>query len=98
MDKITKAIPLDNYRIEIQTTRGISGIFDVKPYLGGSAFKELLDESYFRLVCPAHHGIAWPHEQDFSADTIIYDIQNAQQSAPADSANAPPLSYCSLKK
>ena len=92
MDKIVKAIPLDNYRIEIQTTSGISGIFDVKPYLGGSAFKELLNESYFRLVRPLRHCIAWPHEQDFSADTIIYDIQNAQQSAPADSANAPPLS------
>jgi len=92
MDKIAKAIPLDNYRIEIHTTSGIFGIFDVKPYLGGGAFKELLNESYFRQVRPLHHGIAWPHEQDFSADTIIYDIQNAQQGAPADSANAPPLS------
>ena len=92
MDKIVKAVPLDNYRIEIQTTSGISGIFDVKPYLGGSAFKELLNESYFRLVRPLRHGIAWPHEQDFSVDTIIYDIQNAQQNAPADSANATPLS------
>ncbi|WP_020564623.1 DUF2442 domain-containing protein [Methylosarcina fibrata] len=92
MDKIVKAIPLDNYRIEIQTTSGISGIFDVKPYLGGSAFKELANESYFRLVRPIRHGIAWPHEQDFSSDTIIWDIQNAQQSAPEDSANATLLS------
>ncbi len=74
--KIIKAIPLDNYRIEIQTSIGISGIFDVKPYLNGSAFQELTDQSYFKLVRPAYHGIAWPHEQDFSADTIIWDIQN----------------------
>ena len=84
MDKIIKAIPLENYQIEILTSSGISGIFDVKPYLGGSAFKELMDESYFRMVRPAHHGIAWPHKQDFSADTIIWDIENAQQGAPAD--------------
>jgi len=45
--------------------------FDVKPYLKGSAFKELADESYFHLVRPAHYGIAWPHEQDSSSDTII---------------------------
>lgn len=77
MDKIVKAIPLENYRIDIQTSSGISGIFDVKPYLGGSAFKELVNVAYFRMVRPAHHGIAWPHEQDFSADTIIWDIQNA---------------------
>jgi hypothetical protein len=49
--------------------------------LGGGAFKELVNDSYFRLVRPAHHGIAWPHEQDFSADTIIWDIQSAQQGA-----------------
>ena len=77
MDKVIKAIPLDDYKVEILTSSGISGIFDVKPYLRGGAFKELSDESYFRLVRPAHHGIMWPHEQDFSADTIILDIQNA---------------------
>ena len=77
MDKIVEAIPLENYRIKILTNSGIIGIFDVKPYLIGTAFKELLDESYFRLVRPAHYGITWPHEQDFSSDTIIWDIQNA---------------------
>jgi hypothetical protein len=77
MDKIEKATPIENYRIEILTSSGISGIFDVKPYLRSSAFKELADESYFRLVRPAHYGISWPHEQDFSSDTIIWDIQNA---------------------
>ena len=82
MDKIIKANPLNDFRIEIVTSSGISGIFDVKPYLHGSAFKELADESYFRLVRPAHHGIMWPHEQDFSSDTIVWDIQNAQQGTP----------------
>lgn len=77
MDTIIKAIPQDDYKIEILSSSGISGIFDVKPYLKGTVFKELIDETYFRLVRPAHHGIIWPHEQDFSSDTIIYDIQNA---------------------
>ena len=74
MDKIEKATPLEDYRIDILTSSGISDIFDVKPYLKGSAFKALADESYFRLVRPAHYGIAWPHEQDFSSDTIIWDM------------------------
>lgn len=88
MDKILKVIPLEDYRIEILTSSGISGIFDVKPYLGGGAFRELVNESYFRMVRPAHHGIAWPHEQDFSTDTIIWDIQNAQQAVPTDGNSA----------
>ena len=84
MDTIIKATPLEDFKIDVLTSSGISGVFDVKPYLAGSAFKELADESYFRLVRPAHHGIMWPNEQDFSSDTIICDIQNAQQDAPAD--------------
>nr|VFJ93283.1 MAG: Protein of unknown function (DUF2442) [Candidatus Kentron sp. LFY] len=76
MDTIIEAIPLDNYRIEILASNGVAGIFDVKPYLGGSAFHELRDKSYFRTVRLSHGGIAWPHEQDFSADRIIRDIQN----------------------
>ena len=84
MDTIAEAIPLEDFQLNILTSSGISGVFDVKPYLKGSAFKELADESYFRLVRPAHHGIIWPNEQDFSSDTIIWDIQNAQQNAAAD--------------
>ena len=38
---------------------------------------ELEDESYARSVRPAHHAILWPHEQDFSSDTIIWDILHA---------------------
>nr|VFK36572.1 MAG: Protein of unknown function (DUF2442) [Candidatus Kentron sp. SD]VFK39631.1 MAG: Protein of unknown function (DUF2442) [Candidatus Kentron sp. SD]VFK78060.1 MAG: Protein of unknown function (DUF2442) [Candidatus Kentron sp. SD] len=78
MDRMLKAIPLDDYRIEILAESGVSGIFDVKPYLDGSAFRELPDRSYFRTVPPIRGGvgIVWPHEQDFSADRIIWDIQN----------------------
>ncbi|HDL64076.1 MAG TPA: DUF2442 domain-containing protein [Proteobacteria bacterium] len=78
MDTIIKAMPLEDFKIDILTSSGISGIFDVKPYLSGSAFKELADESYFCLVHPAHHGIMWPNEQDFSSDTIIWDMQLAK--------------------
>ena len=84
MDTILQASPLDDYKIEVLTSSGISGVFDVKPYLKGSAFKELINKSYFRLVRPAHHGIMWPNEQDFSSDTIIYDIQKAQRNAAVD--------------
>ena len=76
MDKIISAKPLDDFKIEILTSSGISGIFDVKPYLDGGAFKQLSNKAYFKSVRPAHHGIAWPDEQDFSSDTIILDIQN----------------------
>ena len=87
MDTIVQAIPLNDHCIEILTSSGVSGVFDVKPYLKGHAFKELENESYFRLVRPAHHGIVWPHEQDFSSDTIIWDIVHAQPATTPDSSS-----------
>ncbi len=80
MDTIIEAIPLDDYKIRIKMASGLHGIFDVKPYLHGSAFEELKDMAYFRSVRPIRHGIRWPHEQDFSADTIVFDIMAGTQS------------------
>ncbi len=77
MDTILKATPLEGFKIDVLTSSGISGRLYGKPYLKGSAFKELTTNSYFRLVRPAHHGIMWPNEQDFSSDTIIWDIKNS---------------------
>ena len=57
MDTIVKAVPCDDYKIQILTGGGISGIFDVKPYLRGSAFEELKNKAYFNLVRSAHYGI-----------------------------------------
>ena len=84
MDTVIKAIPLDDYLIKITMGSGLEGLFDVKPYLHGSAFEELKDTAYFKTVRPIRHGITWPHEQDFSADTIAHDIVAAQQGGPPD--------------
>lgn len=96
MDKITKVVPLDDFLLDIVTSSGVSGIFDVKPYMRGSAFRELENPSYFKQVRPAHHGILWPHGQDLSSDTIIWDITNRQHLHAAEahipygtSANTP---------
>jgi hypothetical protein len=76
MDRIIKAIPMADFKIEVLTSSGLAGIFDMKPYLKGGAFKQLLNEDYFKLVKPLHFGIAWPDEQDISSDTVVADINN----------------------
>ena len=76
MEKILKAIPVDDFQIEIRFENGTVGLFDVKPYLKGTAFEELKNLSYFCLVKATKYGIAWPNEQDFSSDTIIYDLKS----------------------
>ena len=75
MNKVIAAKPKDNYILLITLTNGISGEFDVSPYLEKGIFKELKDKNYFSQVRPISGGIAWAHEQDFSVDTIELEMK-----------------------
>ena len=75
MIKVTYVKPEENYRLLVRLSNGQSGYFDISPYLEKGIFKELKDPNYFKLVKPAFGGVTWPHQQDFSADTIEYEIQ-----------------------
>jgi hypothetical protein len=45
-------------------------LFDASPFLDKGIFKELQDYSYFRQASVAFGSVEWPHEQDFSNDTL----------------------------
>ena len=45
-------------------------MFDAAPFLDRGIFQKLKDETYFRQVRVAFGSIEWPHEQDFSKDTL----------------------------
>jgi len=49
--------------------------FDIAPYLDKGIFTELKKESYFQQARVAFGGIVWPNNQDFSADTIDYELR-----------------------
>ena len=75
MVRVISAEPAEGYQLRIQLSNGRNGLFDVSPYLGKGVFQELNDPEYFRRVKLAFGGIMWPHEQDFSAETIEYELQ-----------------------
>lgn len=75
MIKVISVRPLNDYKLFIKLSNGKEGIFDVSPYLGKGIFQELKDEKYFCNVKVAFGGILWPNEQDFSAETIEYELQ-----------------------
>ncbi len=45
-------------------------LFDASPFLGKGIFKELQDYNYFKQATVAFGSVEWPHEQDFSYDTL----------------------------
>ena len=76
MLKILKVNAKNDYNLFVELSDGRSGYFDVKPYLDKGVFTELKDKNYFKQVKPLFCGIAWPHEQDLSADTIAYELKS----------------------
>lgn len=66
---------LADYEIKITLSNGKKGIFDVKPYLEKGIFTELKDYNYFKKVKIQFGTITWPHEQDFSPETMEIKMQ-----------------------
>ena len=89
MVKVISAEPIEKHRIRIQLSNGKRGIFDVSPYLDKGVFQELKEAQYFRSVKVAYGGVMWPHEQDFSAETIEYELQElSNKSLKIDTAES----------
>lgn len=75
MNKVIVVEPRDNYVLFVKLSNGKEGEFDVSGYLNKGIFKELQNVSYFKQARPAFGGVIWPHEQDFSADTIEIEMR-----------------------
>jgi hypothetical protein len=75
MKKIISVSPLEEKKVAVVFADGISGIFDVAPYIRSEFFKRLEDDSYFRQVRLFFSGIGWPDGQDLGPDTIEADLQ-----------------------
>lgn len=75
MIKVNYVEAKEDYVLLVQLSNGKKGYFDVKPYLDKGIFTELKDKSFFTSVRLAFGGVVWPHEQDFSADTIEYEMR-----------------------
>ena len=80
MVKVISVEAIENYRLQILLSDNRRGIFDVSPYLDKGVFRELRDPQYFRGVRVAFGGVMWPHEQDFSAETIEHELQRQESS------------------
>jgi hypothetical protein len=73
--QVLSADPIDDFRLRIRLSDSRTGVFDVSPYLDKGVFTELRDPQYFRRVKAAFGGVMWPNEQDFSPETIEYELQ-----------------------
>ena len=62
--------PENDYKLEVTFDNGEKRLFDVTRFLDKGVFSELKNIDYFQQVNVAFGAIEWPHEQDFSKDTL----------------------------
>ncbi|VAW45550.1 hypothetical protein MNBD_GAMMA03-1107 [hydrothermal vent metagenome] len=60
----------NNHFLKLSFDNNEIKLFDVSPFLDKGIFKELQDYNYFKQVSVAFGSVKWPHEQDFSYDTL----------------------------
>ncbi len=68
--RISEVKPDKNYTLKIITEDGITGIFDVSPYLELEVFIELKNQDAFSKVMNGKYFVEWDCGADLSADTI----------------------------
>ncbi|MFH1115508.1 MAG: DUF2442 domain-containing protein [Pseudomonadota bacterium] len=72
MREIVRVLPRHNFLLEVDFDNGERMVFDLKPYLRGSLFEPLADESLFRQVEIEKDfgGLVWPTGADLCPDMV----------------------------
>ena len=73
--KVIKVEPLEDYQLRLTFSNGEIRRFDVTPYLDKGIVSERQIIDYFQQVQLSFGSIQWPHEQDFSPDTLYLTSQ-----------------------
>lgn len=75
--KAIKVKPLPDYKLKVGFDNGEERVFDVKPYIKGEWFSELLDLEVFNAVKVEGLSVAWPDGQDIAPDCLYVNAVQA---------------------
>ncbi len=65
--------PIEDYKLVVEWVNSEKRAFDVKPYLNGSWYSQLLDVAKFRTVRPCGNTVEWSDGQDI-APHELYEL------------------------
>ena len=74
MVRVTVALPLDAYNVQLTFTNGEQRIVDLEPFLRGPIFEPLHDLEAFKelTVDPVLGTITWPNGADIDPDVLYH--------------------------
>lgn len=76
--KVTKAIYLEDYKIELLFNDGFKGVADLKNSINGQVFKPLKNKDYFKSFTQNRWTIEWDCEADFAPE-YLYELVKKQK-------------------
>ncbi|MBF0132661.1 MAG: DUF2442 domain-containing protein [Magnetococcales bacterium] len=85
--KVVAVEPEEHQALVLAFANGERRRFDVSPYLDKGIFRELRDPIYFRRVRVVSGYVTWPHDQDFSWDTLY--LESVPVDGPAGTPTSP---------
>ena len=62
--------PLYPYTLEVEFDNGKKKFLDVSPFIKGTWYGEIADETYFSKAFSDGYTIAWPNGQDLCPDDV----------------------------
>lgn len=71
--RVSKVIPLDDYKLSLLFTNNEKGIYDCSGLLDFGVFQKLKDKNYFKRVKVLGGTVVWPDEHDICPDTLYLD-------------------------
>jgi hypothetical protein len=73
VNRVVAVTANNDFSLDLEFNDGSVKRFDAKPYLDYEVFRELKDLDYFKQVRIAFGTVQWPHEQDFSPETLYLE-------------------------
>lgn len=83
MHRVASVEPLENSRLRISFTDGLTGEVDLSDIVGEGVFSALVDPVEFAKVFldPRTHTVAWPGDIDLCPDSLYQDVLSQQRAA-----------------
>lgn len=72
MNTIKNLQVASEHTLIVEFSDGKTKLVDLRKYLSMGIFSQLKDPGYFQLVKNNGYFIAWPNDQELSADTLYY--------------------------
>ena len=70
---LEKAMPREDWRLDVVFRNGVCGVFDCTPYLSRKFWQRLNDPMFFKMVTVEHGTLAWPDDIDIEPEEVWHN-------------------------